>query len=126
MTVGTGADTYEAVPAQGVLVETGSQGGNHIWVGIACRGLGPQVALSYGIKEVDATLDVTGNLEQVVDLVYDPASDTDWGAGIRGFFMVSPDQVIGHHVMLWADVTDTCIGTPVHGEATALVTGYDG
>src|SRR5438552_1914737 len=63
LTVGSNDDA--TVPAQGVLVETGPQGGNHIWMAIACRGLGPQVSLSYGIKEVDANVDVTGTLEEV-------------------------------------------------------------
>jgi hypothetical protein len=125
MTLGTGAAQYEAIDPQSVLIETGPQGGNHIWMGIACRGLGPEVELSYGIKEIADGTDVTGTLELVVDLAYDPSSDTDQAAGIHGYFQVDPLTVVGKQVTLWAEATDTCSATPVRAEAQALVTGFD-
>jgi hypothetical protein len=131
VTMGTGADQFQAVGAGGVLIQTGPQGGNHIWMGIDCRGLGPQVSLGYGIKDVPTGTDLTGLLEQVAELTYDSATDSDGVAGMRGYLYPPPSspimdvsQIVGHQVMLWADVTDTCHATAVHAEVEALVTGF--
>jgi hypothetical protein len=131
VTMGTGSDQFQAVDAAGVLIQTGPQGGNHIWMGLACRGLGPEVTLGYGIKDVPTGTDLTGVLEQVVDLTYDSATDTDEAGGMRGY-LEPPDtgpitqvsDIVGHQVTLWADVTDTCHTTAVHAEVQALVTGF--
>jgi hypothetical protein len=129
--VGTGSDQFQPIPADGLLIQTGPQGGNHIWMAFACRGLGPTVGVSYGIKELSTGTDVTGTLDEVDTLQYDPASDTDQVAGIRGFFaleptdaITDPSQLVGKTVMLWADVTDSCSLPAVHGEAQGKVTGF--
>ena len=131
VTMGTGSDQFEAVGAAGVLIQTGPQGGNHIWMGLACRGLGPEVTLGYGIKDVPTGTDLTGELEQVVDLSYDSGSDTDQAGGMRGYLnppetgpITQVSDIVGHQVTLWADVTDTCHTTAIHAEVPALVAGF--
>ena len=129
--VGTGASQFEAVGAAGVPIQTGPQGGNHIWIGVECQGLGPNLVMSYGIKELSTGTDVTGTLESVVPLQYDQASDTDQAAGIYGYFaltptdaIMTPSQLVGHEVLLWADGNDTCVKTPLHSEVKTTVTGF--
>jgi hypothetical protein len=96
------------------------------------RGLGPDVGATYGIKEIATGTDLTGTLQEVVSLQYDPVSDTNQAGGIRGYLTLPPTgsftrpfDLVGHDVLLWGDVIDTCHATPVHAEATARVTGLD-
>jgi len=131
VTMGTGSDQFQALTSAGVQIQTGPQGGNHLWMGLDCRGLGPEVTLGYGITDVPTGTDLTGLLELVADLTYDTATGTDQVAGIHGYLDVPPPapltaltQIVGHQVTLWADVTDSCHATPIHAEAQALVTGF--
>ncbi len=133
LAVGTGSDQFEAVDSQGVQIQTGSQGGNHIWIAVSCRGLGPDIGLTCDIKDDMTGTDVTGTLQQVVSLQYDQASDTDQAVGIYGYFSLrptdaisEPSQLVGHVVTISADATDTCHATPLHAEVKATVAGFAG
>jgi hypothetical protein len=128
VTVGTGSDQFQPIGGGGVLIQTGAQGGNHIWIGVSCRGLGPDVTLSYGIRNATGA-DVSGPLEQVVQLQWDQGSDTDQAAGIYGYLNPPggyPDlaKLVGQQVTIWADAADGCHSTPIHAEAVATVTGF--
>jgi hypothetical protein len=133
--VGTGSDDY-IDPMGSVLIETGPQGGHHIWMSLSCQGLGPRVAASYGVRDV-ATGDVISEspLAAAVDLDYDGDTGRDQAGGIYGYLLdytdeIPPDnpangELVGREVVLWADVTDDCHTLPVHAETKAKIAGYD-
>lgn len=132
--VGTGSDDY--VDPQGtVVLEVGSQGGQHIWLGLSCQGLGPRVGAAYGVRDVATGLDISqSNLAEAVDLFYD-GEGRDQVGGIYGYLLGWQDNpppenpasgsLVGREVLLWADVTDECHSTPLHGETKVKIRGYD-
>jgi hypothetical protein len=137
--VGTGEEDFEAVGGSGVDVQSGPQGGYHIWIGLSTRALGPKITASYGVRDVETGEDVTeAGLRQVVELEYDEDSSTNRAAGIYGYLLdpletdegggggaPSTGDLTGHRVVLWADVTDDCHANPVHGETETVVRGYN-
>jgi hypothetical protein len=139
LVVGPGEDDFEAISSSGVDIQSGPQGGYHIWIGLSTRALGPNVIAHYGVRDVETGEDLTGGgLRQVIELEYDEDSGTNRAAGIYGYLLdpletdegggggsPSTGDLTGHHVVLWAEVTDQCHTEPVRGETETVVRGYN-
>jgi hypothetical protein len=132
--MGTGEDQFLPVGAGGVPIETDpTLGFNYLWMAVACRGLGPDINLSFGITDVATGISLTGTLPpQRVELTYDSSSDQDEGWGLQGDFQLAAagpfpnaDLLIGRPVTFWADVSDACYTTPIHATAPTVVTDFD-
>lgn len=132
--VGTGSDDY-VDPRGSVLLEVGPQGGEHIWMGLSCQGLGPRVGASYGVRDVATGIAISqANLAEALDLFYD-GQQRDEAGGIYGYLLGWQDDpppenpasgdLVGREVVLWADVTDDCHPDPIHAETKVKITGYD-
>jgi hypothetical protein len=131
--MGTGSDQFLPVGAGGVLIETDpTLGFNYVWMAVACRGLGPDVNLTFGIDDVDTGLDLTTQLSQRVELTYDGDLDRDEVWGLIGQFhldatsaLPNTEALLNRPVSFWADATDACYTKPIHGSATTLMTDFD-
>jgi hypothetical protein len=125
VTVGTGAETFEPIGADGVLIQSGPQGGHHLWVGIRCEDLGSSVTVRYGIrrKGTNESLSPEG-LARQVDL--DTAGEVQEAGGLYGYLNdgLDLDALIGAEVTLWASVTGECGDPPAGGAADTKVTGW--
>ena len=74
--LGTGEDDFEAVPERGVRINYGNQGGQHIWLALSCKNLGPRVAARFKITDVETGIEITApGLVQAIDLEYDVTDD---------------------------------------------------
>ncbi len=83
--LGTGEDEFEPVTSQGVWINSGSQGGQHIWLALSCKNLGPRVTAFFKITDVETGLEISQHgLASAVDLEYD-GKGSDLAAGIYGY-----------------------------------------
>jgi hypothetical protein len=83
--IGTGEDEFTAIPSAGVVINHGSQGGEHIWIGLSCKNLGPKVTARLKITDVESGIEMTQRgLAVAVDLEYD-GKGSDLGYGIFGY-----------------------------------------
>lgn len=83
--LGTGEDEFEPISSAGVRIRYGNQGGQHIWLGLSCKNLGPRVAAHFKITDVATGIEITTHgLAQAVDLEYD-GEGSDLGYGIYGY-----------------------------------------
>jgi len=83
--LGTGEDEFEAISSKGVPINYGNQGGQHIWLGLSCKNLGPRVAARFKITDVATGIEITTHgLAKAVDLEYD-GEGSDLGYGIYGY-----------------------------------------
>jgi hypothetical protein len=121
--VGTGTDTFTAT-TDGLLIESGIQGGNHIWLSVWTKNLGPTVVIEYGIRDPQTgDLISQGDLSTITDLA--PRSDGAAEAvAIQDRIDGDAEALIGKKVVLFATVTDACPHT-AGGEAIGLVKGFD-
>jgi hypothetical protein len=115
----------------GLLITEGIQGGDHIWLNVKVRHLGPTVLIEPTVRDAK-----TGELLSQVDLsevddladfgVANPVEpDGGWPVvQVQGRLEASPDSVIGRAVTLSATVTDACPRS-ARASRTGLVTGYD-
>jgi hypothetical protein len=91
--VGTGSDKFEAVGSNGVKINNGPQGGQHIWIGLRCQNLGPKVVATISILDMQTgiLMSQTG-LASVVELEYNPdaGAGTDETGGIYGYLSLDP------------------------------------
>lgn len=147
--IGTGEDEFEAVTSAGVPINYGNQGGQHIWIGLSCKNLGPRVAAHFKITDLETGIELTEHgLAQAVDLEYD-GKGSDLAYGIYGYLNFSnmpedptggsggatstggtggggaapmlPSQLKGRKIKIEADVTDDCKKPLVHGEVTTVI-----
>lgn len=119
--VGSGEHAF--TPAdEGVRITAGPQGGYHIWIGLRCRDLGPQITVYYGVLRggSDERLSPFG-LKRSLEL--SPAGEA---AGLYAYLNsgLDTDALVGEAVTLWAEVTDACNETPARAEAEAEILGY--
>jgi len=84
--VGTGTLEYLPISDAGIVIETDAQGCKSVLMSVACRGLGPQVTLSYGVRQPSNGANLTGKLFDGVNLSYDPITQTDQAWGISADF----------------------------------------
>ena len=94
--LGTGEDEFQAISSAGVRVNFGNQGGQHIWLGLSCKNLGPRVAAHFKITDVATGIEITEHgLSQVVELEYD-GDGSDLGYGIYGYLELIATDVPGY------------------------------
>ena len=126
---GTGDGAFVSVDEGEVPVQSGSQGGQHIWFGVRVKNMGgPEVTVQFGIVNAeDPTIVYSGPLAEREVLGYNAEEEASEVAGMYGYLQTAWDPNTdeplpgpeGKAIVLWADVTDEC-GT-VHGESTAQV-----
>ena len=153
VTLGTGSTDYLTIGEAGylgdtdggLLINVNAQGCNSLWLGLACKGFGPTVRVTYGVTDIATGADLTstdaGPLVQVVDLTYDTLFKDDRVAGIEADFaapycqaatsptrrppLADPGQILGNQVLLWATVSDQICHVSADGGTAAYVTGFD-
>jgi hypothetical protein len=131
--VGTGTDSFEPIPASGVDIQEGPQGGYHIWIGLRCQNLGPHVEARYGVTDLQTgqSLSLIG-LRQAIDLTYDEAANADEVSNLYGYLSDTPPgsdpppptDLLFRKIQLWAKVNDQC-GTPAESKVDTVVRGYN-
>ncbi len=83
--IGTGDSEFTPFPGGGVPLNFGSQGGEHIWLGLSCQNLGPKVIAHIKITDVATGIEISQHgLAVAVDLEYD-GKGSDLGYGIFGY-----------------------------------------
>lgn len=127
---GTGEGAFVHADEGPLVIQYGSQGGSHIWMGVQLRGMGgPEVTVQYGILDAaDPTIVHSGPNAERVALSYDSAEETSETAGLFGYLYDQYDENTGEplpgpsgrDVILWAEVSDVC-HQGVRGEAPAHV-----
>jgi hypothetical protein len=149
--IGTGEDEFVPISSAGVRINSGNQGGEHIWLGLSCKNLGPRVVARFKITDVATGLEITPpGLSQVVELEYDGDS-SDLGYGIFGYVEpvrpppdesgsssstggagggstgtggaapMLPDDLTGRAIKIEADVSDNCKKPAVHAEVMTVI-----
>ena len=89
--LGTGEDEFQTVPSEGVRLNFGNQGGEHIWLALSCKNLGPRVTAFFKITDVETAIEITRHgLAQAMDLEYD-GNGSDLAYGLYGYIEI--DQV---------------------------------
>jgi hypothetical protein len=148
--IGTGEDDFTVMPAAGVPINYGSQGGQHIWLGLSCQNLGPKVTVYLKITDVETGLELSQHgLAVAVDLEYD-GKGSDLAHGIYGYLDLGhvdpePDpsgsggatamgtgstggaaptitgSLAGRKIKVTADVTDDCKKPAIHAEVITTI-----
>ena len=129
-------------PAAACALNSGSQGGQHIWLGLSCKNLGPRVTAFFKITDVETGLELTRHgLAQAIDLEYDgngsdlavrplrlPRARRDYGLpGERrqrrrtARAPSSPRDLSGRKIKIEADVTDDCKKPAIHAEVLTVI-----
>lgn len=134
--LGTGEDEFERITSQGVWINSGSQGGQHIWLALSCKNLGPRVTAFFKITDVETGLEITEHgLATAVDLEYD-GKGSDLAAGIYGYLArdrsngvggsggegpMLPSDLSGRQIKIEADVADGCKKPAIHAELLTVI-----
>jgi hypothetical protein len=149
--IGTGEDEFTAIPGGGVPINHGSQGGQHIWLGLSCKNLGPKVVAYLKITDVETGIELSQHgLAVAVELEYD-GKGSDLGYGIYGYLSLGqsvedpaagsggasagtggagggggaapmlPDELAGRKIKIEADVTDDCKKPSIHAEVITRI-----
>jgi hypothetical protein len=139
--IGTGEDDFTPMPAAGVPINYGAQGGEHIWLGLSCQNLGPKVTVYLKITDVETGLELSQHgLAVAVDLEYD-GKGSDLGHGIYGYLSLGatrepdpsgnggaggaapmlPTSFTGRKIKITADVTDDCKKPTIHAEVITTI-----
>ena len=142
--LGTGEEEFEAIPSDGVWLNSGSQGGQHIWLGLSCKNLGPRVVAFFKITDVETGLEITRHgLAQAVDLEYD-GNGSDLAYGLYGYLELEqitaypgegnggaggsggegpklPVNLGGRKIKMEVDVTDDCKKPAIHAEVITVI-----
>jgi hypothetical protein len=111
----------------GLLVTQGFHGGEHIWIGVACENLGPNVLVEPTVRDENGKVISEPDLYALFDLT--TYQDPDGGAPVvhvQGRFApgVYGSDLMGKKVTLGAKVTDACPHS-ASGQASGIVTGFD-
>lgn len=151
--IGTGEDEFTPFPGSGVPLNFGNQGGEHIWLGLSCKNLGPKVTAYLKITDVETGIELSRHgLAVAVELEYD-GKGSDLGYGIFGYIEPStgsedptsggsggagsgsgaggsggaaprlPENLAGRKIKIEADVTDDCKKPKIHAEAITTIAG---
>ena len=144
VTLGTGEEEFERVPSDGVRLNFGSQGGQHIWLALSCKNLGPRVTAFFKITDVETGLEITRHgLAQAIDLEYD-GNDSDLAYGLYGYLELEqitdypgegsggaggsggegpklPRDLSGRKIKMEADVSDDCKKPAIHAEVITVI-----
>lgn len=147
--IGTGEDDFTLMPSAGVPVNYGSQGGQHIWLGLSCKNLGPKVTVYLKITDVETGIELSQHgLAVAVDLEYD-GNGSDLARGIYGYLAGGGDipepgtgsggastmgtgstggaapmitgGLTGRTIKITADVTDDCKKPTIHAEVITKI-----
>jgi len=123
--VGTGVEGFEVIdPEEGVFPVTGSQGGQHVWISVRTRGLGPHVVAQFGIVDVETGFDWSGPLERAAEVEFNSDVGMSEVVGFYGYLKRCgtgcPDASMGRRVKIWAKVQDQC-KVPVLGEVETMM-----
>ena len=136
--LGTGEDEFEPVTTQGVWINSGSQGGQHIWLALSCKNLGPRVTAFFKITDVETGLELSEHgLASAIDLEYD-GEGSDLAAGIYGYLALDqvtgggeggsggegpklPYDLSGRRIKIQVDVADECKKPAIHAELTTVI-----
>ncbi len=149
--IGTGEDEFTTMPSGGVPINHGSQGGEHIWLGLSCKNLGPKVTAHLEITDVETGIELTQHgLAVAVELEYD-GKGSDLGHGIYGYLQLGqslgdpmsggsggatggggaggaggsgpklPDSLAGRKIKIAADVSDDCKKPAIHAEVITTI-----
>ena len=151
--IGTGEDEFTPFTGSGVPLNSGNQGGEHIWLGLSCKNLGPKVTAYLKITDVETGIELSRHgLAVAVELEYD-GKGSDLGYGIFGYIEPSagsedptsggsggagsgsgaggsggaaprlPENLAGRKIKIEADVTDECKKPKIHAEAITTIAG---
>lgn len=144
--LGTGEEEFEPVPSSGVRLNSGSQGGQHIWLGLSCKNLGPRVTAFFKITDVETGLEITRHgLAQAIDLEYD-GDESDLAYGLYGYLELEqitdypgegggsggaggtggegpklPVDLSGRKIKMEVDVSDACKKPAIHAEVITVI-----
>lgn len=148
--IGTGENEFTPMPGGGVPINYGMQGGEHIWLGLSCKNLGPKVTAYFKITDVETGIEISQHgLAVAVELEYD-GKGSDLGYGIYGYLNLNqdpgdpmsggsggasssgaggaggaapklPDSLSGRKIKVEADVTDDCKKPKIHAEVITTI-----
>lgn len=142
--LGTGEEEFEPVPSDGVWLNSGSQGGQHIWLALSCKNLGPRVVAFFKITDVETGLEITRHgLAQAIDLEYD-GDGSDLAYGLYGYLELEqitdypgegsggaggsggegpklPVNLSGRKIKMEVDVRDDCKKPAIHAEVLTVI-----
>lgn len=133
LVLGTGQFSFIDVSTMGLPIETDLANGDYVWMGIACRGMGPDVNVDFGIRD-DLTGAILSNTPETgVTLSYDSTPYLDYApdraGGLPAYFQLptleisNVAELIGRQVTLYANVVDEC--TALDAQAQTILSGYD-
>jgi len=104
--VGTGEHCFEPLnDGDDISVVSGSQGGMHIWLSIACEDCSQTVALTYGIRDPATDEWLWGSTQQqMVNLLLRQAAGVTAMLPGGSFGSTSPADYLGRDLTLYAEV----------------------
>jgi hypothetical protein len=127
LTLSTSDGTTPRDADAGLLITQGFQGGEHIWIAVACENLGPNVLVEPTVRDEKGNVLSEPDLYALFDLT--TYADPDGGApvvSVQGRLApgVNGSDLMGKKVILEAKVTDACPHS-ASGQTSGIVTGYD-
>jgi hypothetical protein len=133
--MGIGQFDYVRLGAnQGPLLQTDlslGEFGDYIWLGVGCQGIGPDVTMTFGVRDTATGAELTGqgpdSATGRLQLQYRSDLHKDVWPGLQASFPTMNAKVlVGRSVTVWADVTDAdCPPLVVHGQQATRVEGFD-
>ncbi len=117
---GTGESAFEPLgPSVVVPLNSGPQGGFHLWVALRCEGCGAEGTISYAVRDAATNELLTyDGIKQIVQFT-DATPPWKEAAGIFGYLQsYNAADYIGRKVKFWVSVASTING-PSLGEAEA-------
>lgn len=126
---GTGEGSFHVIDDNPLPIEYGSQGGQHIWVGVRIVGFGPEASVLFGIRDADdPDIVYSGPNTEHLELHYNSDAEASEAYGIYGYLDSGYDPETGEsdsnpsgkRVVVWAQVGDAC-GETAEGETEADV-----
>ncbi|MFS8069010.1 MAG: hypothetical protein ACMG6S_21830, partial [Byssovorax sp.] len=126
-----------------------NQGGQHIWLALSCKNLGPRVTAFFKITDVETGIEITRHgLAQAMDLEYD-GNGSDLAYGLYGYIELDqvtetttsggggaggggtggnggespmlPRDLRGRKIKMEADVSDDCKKPAIHAEVLTVI-----
>ena len=118
--VGSGREAFAAA-SEGLALQHGFQGGEHVWMAVRATSFGPGVVISYGINDASGSPVSQSGLQSAGLLKHGEI------AGLYGYLEegVNYMRFLDKRLTLWAEVTDGC-DVPVRAEASGVLHDSEG
>lgn len=119
--MGTGRNEFIELTKNTIIkIETGPQGGSHLWISVRTRALGTSALLEFGVNDGQTGELLTWEgLKLVMPLNQGPEGGE--AHGLSAFLNEKdPAKNAGKTVVLWATATGDC-HPPMHSESPPIV-----